>query len=471
MCLLWLMTGLVAVSLLAACGGGVPFASHATSFEKPSALSRSPFSFSTTSNLTASMKVPSAGGFSGTVGFSGSIQQYAQVTQTLQDVAFTPATGSVLVYYGLNFDAALTSPVALNLNVPAKLLNKTSQYYLAFYDPQRPSLGWQSGYAGPASMPSTGTLSFTGTKRTFNRYEQYWFAAYALGPSAPKPTPAPRISPVVTPSPAPSIIASIQARLSQLDSCSGTPCATGSIPPPTQPPATYSVVPGVTKPSLGGQPSTLLQLVGSPFHASDVLYYTPPLVSAPLATYAQFSFAYYIDQPVWSTPAPPPPGQSAASTYPGSPTVMNALEFDFNSGMPNYSYNFSSQCLLISPGGPVWQIWNGSKWINAGFACSPEVNFTPGRWHHAAWCYRWFPQNLTTQYLSLTIDGKTSTPSPHFTPFPVQPRLGQVKTFLEVQFQQDMKPEPTAPPFREWVDEVTLTYGSGPLPTCSQPRR
>lgn len=478
-----------AASIAAACGGNTTtllqqITVPATTIPIPTVTSQSNFTVAQTADLGASTNLPVAGGYSGTLQLGGTVQQYAQVTQTLQNSApasvvplsMVAAAGAaramdvsqaqVLFYYGLLFDArvpAYVSPlpsptdpppssVTLTVQVPATVFLPNVTYYLALYDPQRPSLGWQQKFAGPATVSGT-TLTFTGAY-TFNRYEQYWLAIYAMNPQAAPPTPAPAISPLVSPSPAPISLVAIQGLMSLQFSCSGTPCATGPIAPPTQGPATYTIQTGVAAPSISGN-STQLTVFPLTSQPSDVLYFTPPLADAPLTTNAIWDFYYYIDQPVWAPPSPRPTSTPA-------PTTMMALEFDFNMGMPNYAYNFSSQCLILdnNNGGPVWQIWGGGAqgWIDSGLACDP-ASFTPNVWHHLTWVYRIHPETLQTEYDTLTIDGNTVTVPAANALHPVQSRI-EDKTFLEVQFQQDMHKAlvPTPPPFKEWVDNVTLTY-------------
>ncbi|HEX5274760.1 MAG TPA: hypothetical protein VFW34_05735 [Candidatus Rubrimentiphilum sp.] len=486
---------LAAVACFAAACGGTSttliqqVTTPATSIPIPTVTSQSNFTVVQTADLSASTNLPVAGGYSGTLQLGGAIQQYAQVTQSLQNTAppsvaplsmkpqdagaqpMDVVPAQVLFYYGLLFDARTPAyvsplpsptdpppaPVTLTVQVPASVFLQNVTYYLALYDPQRPSLGWQQKFAGPATVSGT-TLTFTAAY-TFNRYQQYWLAIYAASPQAPPPTPAPTISPLASPSPIPNSIVGIQAIMGPNFACSGTPCATGPIAPPTQGPATYTIQTGVNAPSISGNATqlTVFPLTSQP---SDVLYFTPPLVVAPLTTNAVWDFYYYIDQPVWATPTPRPP----TATPTPAPATMMALEFDFNMGMPNYAYNFSSQCLILDNdhGGPVWQIWGGGTqgWIDSGLPCN-TANFTPNVWHHLTWTYQIHPDTLQTEYDTLTIDGTTVTVPAANALHPVQPRV-ESKTFLEVQFQQDMHqaldPSATPPPFKEWVDNVTLTY-------------
>lgn len=429
-----------------------------------------PFAVQVIASAAPSVPLPVAGGYTGTFSQTGTIQQFAQVDEMLQNGApsslpplsvrrkLQVAPAQVLFYYGLTYDAQIAqSSVTLAVTLPPAAQIPGAVYFLAFYDPERPSLGWQQGFAGPAA--SAPSLTFTGGPVTFNRYYQYWFALYAAASTAPSPTPAPSVSPLVTPTPSPGTLTNIQNLLSLKTSCTGTPCASGPIPPPRtpQPPIPYAIATAVPTPSLSGS-STKLTIFPYDQHG-DVLWYTDPLVSAPLATNFVWDFWFTIDSPL----------ADAAGTPVGE---IEALEFDFNIGMPGYTYNFSSQC-VYSKGAWVWQIWgyngNGQGWIDSGFACTPQ-NFSPDPahpWHHIVWTYAIDPATLGKRYISLVLDGVTYTPSPTAGTSSAQPRPGETKTFLEVQFQQDARPVPTANPlatpspspvFNEWVDNVTLTW-------------
>lgn len=435
----------------------------------PTWVAQGPFSISDSVNASASMALPSGGGFAGTLATSATLLEYTQVTRTLtnQQPALAPLTatrnpqdvaaGQILVYLGLNFDATVPSaPITMTMQIPSAAYVSGAKYYLAFWDPQRPTLGWQHGFAGPGRISTSGgtpALTFTATPPVLNRYEQYWLAIYMIPASASAPTPAPSVSPSLTPSPPPQTIANIQNTMSQTSSCSGTPCATGELPPPAtpQPAQVYTVTPGVQSPSLSGG-STQLTFYPRQNEHGDVLYFTPSLGEYPLATAFTWDFWFMIDQPVWDTTN-------------NVPLTMQALEFDFNDdmpGKPGFDYNFSSQCLIESVnGGPVWQVWGLKKdgkigWIDSGLTCDPG-KFTPMVWHHIVWTYRIHPDTLQTEYVSLKIDG-----DPPMTPAaainPVSELRSQARPVLEVQFQQDSRAIPGPFPFTEWVDNVMLTF-------------
>lgn len=269
-------------------------------------------------------------------------------------------------------------------------------------------------------------------------------------------------------SPAPVTFAQLQNFLNRQNTCSGTPCATGRLATGTpQPQQTYLVRNHVSSPSRSGS-STALTIYPQPNTAGDVLYYTPALGEYPRATQFAWDFWYMIDQDVWN-PTGGPGGN-------GAPIAEQSLEFDFNdnlAGDPGYDYNFSSQCLLQAfdaahgTNGPRWQIW-GQKtdrltggtimgWIDSGMACTPHAAFTKQTWHHLTWRYRVDPAARQTHYVSLTIDGVTTTPNPSPNPITKLDRA-QARSDVQVQFQQDVRGLALPPPsFTEWVDDVTLT--------------
>jgi hypothetical protein len=480
----------VVIAMLAACasGSGVPATPPG---QGPIVPSLGQFSVLATASAAPSLALPTGGGYGGTLTLGGNIALYAQVTQTLQNTlppslpslgAMRTAaaatrgkldigSGQALVYFGVNFDQRMPSfgtftppatfppatptdpppaPVSLSLTIPSAVqVNGT--YYLAFYDPLRPSLGWQLGFEGPAAPGAT--LKFGGNAATFVAYQQYWFAVYVVPTSANPPSAAPTISPVPTPIPTAVTLTNLQNQMGLATTCTGTPCASGKLPTP-QPSATFSIATGVKSPSLSGS-STQLSVTANPFHG-DVLFFMPgqPFLS-PLATSFTWDFFFAIDQPLVDNV--------------GRPVgPVEALEFDVNVNLPGFAYNFSSQC-VIQPGDVwQWQIWgfdgNGSEqnWINAGIPCNPALFTVLPVWHHVVWTYAIDPNLQKKQYLMLSFDGNLLTPGQVAAVGQAEPRSGQA-TVLESQFQIDVRPIPTnaptfSPVFNEWVDNVTLTY-------------
>jgi beta-glucanase (GH16 family) len=88
--------------------------------------------------------------------------------------------------------------------VPSAQIVPGAGYYLALYDPSRPSLGWQYDWEGPAAVSGT-TLTFSGNSSPFAFVPDagYWFAVLAIPNAATAPTPAPSIAPTAVPTQSP----------------------------------------------------------------------------------------------------------------------------------------------------------------------------------------------------------------------------------------------------------------------------
>lgn len=472
---------LVLFAVLAGCGGGgkggvtPTVAPSATPTPTPPGWTGPvPFTVQRVANLAASNALPNGGGFSGTLSTQALVMKYTQATLQVTNVApQTVPADQTLAYVGLQTTLAVpAAALTISLQIPQASVQPNAVYYLAFYDPQRPSLGWQHGFSGPASVSTASgvpALTFTGNAPQLNRYEHYWLAVYMQASNAPAPTPAPSIAASVTPAPTPTAFTELQTQLSMKDSCSRTPCATGDMPPPTQGPQVYSVATAVPSPSHDGEHlATELVLFPQPNQRGDVLYFTPSLGEYPLATNFVWDFYVMIDQDVYSYAASTP-GPAPTATPFGQPQEMAALEFDFNDaspGEPGFDYNLSSQCLLKDSknGYPQWQIWgqnpsgSGTNWIDSGIPCYPWLYFTRDSWHHIQWTYRLHPDTLQTEYMDLTIDGIDYGKPPATILNPVQEIKKQAKATVEVQFQQDALPVLLPVPFKEWVDDVTLTF-------------
>lgn len=246
--------GLVVASALAACGGGgVGVAPHSgatpttaptatatpTSLPIPSASPYSvtqqqvgvPIATAPPSGQPTAAPVPVSLANNGT-GTAATLQMppaqspgTESITATLQDTApasipvldlkraaqairRTQATGNAvpLVYLALYWASPITflTTPGFSLVVPQADIVSGASYYLALYDPTRPSLGWQYGFEGPATVSGT-TLNFTGGSSAFSFAPdvQYWFAAIAIPQSVGAPTPAPSIAPTSVPTQSP----------------------------------------------------------------------------------------------------------------------------------------------------------------------------------------------------------------------------------------------------------------------------
>jgi hypothetical protein len=178
---------------LAGCGGG------STNYT-PLSGAFSATQTVTIENTASPLSLPSSHGFSGSVLLSGAVVPGGTtLTETLTNVrpANAPAlqavaraesrsteavlAGSQVVYVALTASATFseTAPPQLTLKLPPADVVAGTTYYLALYDPTRPSLGWQQTFAGPAAI-SGSTLTFTppGGTFTFAANEQYDFGVY-----------------------------------------------------------------------------------------------------------------------------------------------------------------------------------------------------------------------------------------------------------------------------------------------------
>ena len=95
----------------------------------------------------------------------------------------------------------LTSAPSFTLIAPnGYVLPSGASYYIALYDPLRPSLGWQTGFEGPTVNGQTLTFAALFGQLHVRRIQTYTFTLYATSASASTPTPAPSIA-LNTPSP------------------------------------------------------------------------------------------------------------------------------------------------------------------------------------------------------------------------------------------------------------------------------
>jgi hypothetical protein len=474
--------GVALFAALGGCGGGAsnsgitPHANPTPTAAATPPVWPSPVAFDVKSvaNLAATNILPPGGGFAGTYTTQALFLKYTQATAILTSsapggvspLAVTRRAQDVLpdqtlAYVGLFYTFAVPSaPMTLTLQIPQTAVVNGASYYLALWDPLRPSLGWQHDFAGPVKADTTSgvpVLTFAANAPEFTRYEQYWLAVYMLAASAAPPTPAPSIAPIPTPAPSPGAFVDVQTTMGPDWVCSGTPCATGNIDPP-QPPQDWDIK-AVPTPTVGpnSRKSEQLTLTPRDGEPGDVLYYTPSLGELPLSTDFTWDFWVMVDQPVWD----------AANQR---PLTMQALEFDFNDaspGEPGLDYNFSSQCFIQAEhGGPVWQIWgqkgDTTNWIDSPIACDPASTFVPFKWTHITWTYRIHPDTQQTEYRQLKIEVPDTAYSRTYDlniVGPAQPVKKQARPTIEVQFQQDARgitPQPS--PFTEWIDDVTLTY-------------
>lgn len=238
---------LALLALVAACGGGGggnfvgPTAAPSGSPTAPPIPSASPFSVATAAALPAITPPPAgqtpqpvpvavpttASGISGTfalpVANASAIPANTQAIVTLSNQIPTGAPTTFLrraqivkpmssnlapilfLQVAFSGGVSLANQPAVSFTLPSNQIVSGASYYVALYDPTRPSLGWELGFEGPGTI-SGSTVSFTGGAGSFNfaPFYAYVFALYAQSASAPTPTPPPTPSPTPVPTPTPS---------------------------------------------------------------------------------------------------------------------------------------------------------------------------------------------------------------------------------------------------------------------------
>lgn len=134
--------------------------------------------------------------------------QPLDLKRAAQALRRTQAANSAVavVYLGLYWASPITflTTPGFSIVVPQSDIFANTSYYLALYDPTRPSLGWQYAFEGPATI-SGSTLTFAGGSGQFSFAPgvEYWFAVLAIPQSVSAPTPAPSIAPTSVPTQSP----------------------------------------------------------------------------------------------------------------------------------------------------------------------------------------------------------------------------------------------------------------------------
>ncbi|HET9028865.1 MAG TPA: hypothetical protein VFN49_01700 [Candidatus Aquilonibacter sp.] len=234
------------LALVAACGGGGggtfvgPTAAPSGSPTAPPIPSASPFAVSTAVALPTITPPPAgqtpqpvpvtvpttAAGVSGTFALpvananaipantqaivtlsnqipAGAPASFVRRAQTVRPMASNLAP-ILFLQVAFSGGVSLANQPAVSFTLPSNQIVSGASYYVALYDPTRPSLGWELGFEGPGAV-SGSTVSFTGGSGSFNfaPFYAYIFALYAQSASAPTPTPPPTPSPTPVPTPTP----------------------------------------------------------------------------------------------------------------------------------------------------------------------------------------------------------------------------------------------------------------------------
>lgn len=238
-----------AVLSLSACGGGgttLPPSPNSTPtpLAAPSVSSPAPYTAAQTLAVPASGpngRVPlalpsSSSGVSGTITLaSGSSAIPANTTVDESSSSIAPSglpalsRGRVaesrsaladgqkvgLAYTQLTFSQTISLPStpSFSFTLPTSYPMTNVSYYLALYDPLRPTLGFQYDFEGPATLIAAGsgtTFAFAANPNafTFNAGVTYTFVLFAISSAATAPTPAPSTAPIAPPATPAPVIAS-----------------------------------------------------------------------------------------------------------------------------------------------------------------------------------------------------------------------------------------------------------------------
>ena len=92
---------------------------------------------------------------------------FARFVQVVRRAAL-PTDAAVLLYIQIYCDETIALPSApgLAITIPSVDVFPNANYYLALYNPTRPSLGWQYGFEGPGNLSGT-TVTFASNPSPF----------------------------------------------------------------------------------------------------------------------------------------------------------------------------------------------------------------------------------------------------------------------------------------------------------------
>jgi hypothetical protein len=230
--------------------------------------------------------------------------------------------------------------------------------------------------------------------------------------TAPSPTP--------TPLPANAIVYNEVQQMTGWQTCGacGNPGGTGT-------PPTYSMVRGITFPTLSGS-STQFNIGGGTRYANAYWFIAHPAMNTGINS-LRYEFDIYI-------PA-------------GLENAPQAIEFECQQRLSGFLYNFAWQAAYAD--GNQWRVfnYNTKKWENTGI---PVVRFSPNAWHHVVAEFHNNSATHMTYHDALTIDGLRH-------PILIGHAATPVSAGNEFTngFQLDLNVVPTA--FHVFVDNMKVT--------------
>lgn len=216
-----------APTIVIACAStsSVPTSGPNTSVTAPQIASQPPFTSSQSQPVNSStVTLPSASGYSGQMTLpvsAASLPANTVVAETASNVLpnTVPAlfadrsaqslttqagTSTAILFLSLVFSNSVTlpTPPSFTVTLPSAQIVSGVSYFLAWYDPLRPSVGWQRGFEGPGTANGA-TIAFSpgsgAGPYSFVAFSPQYFGLYAQSAQAPVPTPAPSVTPLPAP--------------------------------------------------------------------------------------------------------------------------------------------------------------------------------------------------------------------------------------------------------------------------------
>jgi len=243
--------------------------------------------------------------------------------------AASGATG--ITFLGLYWAAPITLSTlpSFTFALPSADIFSGVDYYLAIYDPSRPSLGWEEGWEGPATVSGT-TLTFSGgsSQYTFAGSLTYWLAVFAVPQSAAQPTPAPSIAPTTVPTQAPP---AVSQAATQSDAFVGS----------------VGVNTHFTYPAYNAK-QALLSSITSLLVASNIRHIRDGLVNEPVATAPYYAILTQLGAQGVGSDLISSVGQTASQiqsvlSVPGVEAIEGPNEYDLSAAtVPNWAAQLSA---------------------------------------------------------------------------------------------------------------------------------
>ncbi|MBV8207973.1 MAG: hypothetical protein JO041_14390 [Acidobacteria bacterium] len=125
-------------------------------------------------------------------------------------------------------------------------------------------------------------------------------------------------------------------------------------------------------------------------------------------------------------------------------SAPQALEFDLNQSFGDLRWTWGTECNFNGSG--KWDIWDplNEVWVPSAVDCN---RFPSNTWIHLVWNFE--RVNGQTHYISVSVNGTTSTVDKYF-----QPQTGWPTEDINVAFQMDGNYRQQ--PYNVWLDQVTL---------------